>query len=71
MIERYHADMEKVIHRTSLKSLTQDRDYWLSRPVEERIAAVELLRQQMHGPSNARRMQVVCKVRHLKYCSNA
>lgn len=26
-----------------------DRQYWLTRPVEERLAAVELLRSQYHG----------------------
>ena len=38
----------------------RDRDYWLSRSPEERIAAVELLRRQRHGSSA--RLQRVARV---------
>ncbi len=40
------AAMQKVIQRTTLKAVAQDRAYWLTRTVQERIAAVEVLRQQ-------------------------
>lgn len=32
-----------------LKSPRRDLDYWLSRPAEERVAAVDFLRRQHHG----------------------
>jgi hypothetical protein len=38
--------MEKVVVRTTLKAKAKDRAYWLSRTVEERLAALETLRQQ-------------------------
>ena len=42
--------MEKVVHIVSRKHAAAEEDadlrYWLSRPAAERIAAVELLRQQ-------------------------
>ncbi len=40
------AAMQKVIQRTTLKAVAQDHAYWLTRTVQERIAAVEVLRQQ-------------------------
>ena len=41
--------IEKVITITSLDEDTsrQDLAYWLSRPAEERLAAVELLRERV------------------------
>ncbi len=44
--------MEKVALRTTLKEQPSDRDYWLSRPVSERLAAVEQFRLQMYPLSN-------------------
>ncbi len=44
--------MEKVILRTTLKEQPTDRDYWLSRPVSERITAVEQLRLQAYPLSD-------------------
>ena len=44
--------IEKVVHkfkRGDPAEAQADLKYWLSRPVEERIAAVEILRRQMHG----------------------
>jgi len=38
----------------------QNLEYWLSRPVEERITAVEILRRQVYGDSP--RLQRVVKV---------
>lgn len=32
-----------------LKSPRRDLDYWMGRPAEERVAAVDLLRRQHHG----------------------
>jgi hypothetical protein len=44
--------MEKVALRTTLKEQPSDRDYWLSRPISERLAAVEQFRLQMYPLSN-------------------
>jgi hypothetical protein len=44
--------IEKVVRKYSLRdpaATRADLEYWLSRPLEERIAAVEFLRRQMHG----------------------
>ena len=59
--------MEKVIHRATLKAANRDRAYWLSRPAEERFAALEALRQQAIAPgSDARQgLQRVCRVTQL------
>jgi hypothetical protein len=46
----------------SLKDHDQDQEdlvYWLSRPIEERIAAVELLRTQMYPNETPPRLQRV------------
>jgi hypothetical protein len=43
-----------------LQSAKQDLDYWLSRPPQERIAAVEYLRKQYNG--NTERLQRVVKI---------
>ena len=59
--------MEKVIHRATLKAANRDRAYWLSRPAEERFAALKALRQQAIAPgSDARQgLQRVCRVTQL------
>ena len=54
----YSSIVKKVIFKTSLKSQTTDVAYWLSRSPEERIAAVELLRQQVHGNVEQRVLRV-------------
>jgi hypothetical protein len=44
--------MEKKIKKTSLnnpKAVQEDLEYWLSRPPEERVSAVEVLRRQHYG----------------------
>jgi hypothetical protein len=44
--------IEKVVHKYKLGDPAEaqaDLKYWLSRSLEERIAAVEFLRRQMHG----------------------
>jgi hypothetical protein len=60
--------MDKVVVRTTLRTAPSDLAYWLSRPVEERIAAVERLRSDaMAGRPNAeQRLQRVCRVTQLK-----
>ena len=45
--------LQRVIRMTSFEEERRERPalrYWLSRPPEERVAAVEFLRRQFHGP---------------------
>ncbi len=49
----------KDIHDPSLAKA--DLDYWLSRPPEERVAAVDLLRARFYGPG-PHRLQRVARV---------
>lgn len=63
--------IERVIRKTTLHEANDDvRDlaYWLSRPVEERVAAVEALRKPVLDalPENQRRLQRVYRVTTLK-----
>ena len=53
--------MEKVATITTHKDQPKDLTYWLSRPVEERFAAVEFLRRQAH-PDAEHRLQRVFKL---------
>jgi hypothetical protein len=49
------------IHRMdSYSEIRQNLEYWLSRPPEERIAAVEELRREVYGDSH--RLQRVARV---------
>jgi hypothetical protein len=59
--------MKKVVTRTSLNDPPRDREYWLSRPPEERLAAVEQLRQQAAAgsPDAEQGLQRVCRVTRL------
>jgi len=46
--------IRKVVNKLTLKdssSVKRELAYWLSKPAEERIAAVENLRRQMNGSS--------------------
>jgi hypothetical protein len=46
--------IRKVVNKVTLKdssSMKKELAYWLSKPAEERIAAVENLRRQMNGIS--------------------
>ena len=55
--------IEPVIHKRALADHIQaveDLEYWLSRPPEERIAAVEHLRSQHYGSTE--RLQRVARV---------
>jgi len=38
--------MERVAHITTLRQQANDLSYWLGKPVQERLAALEQLRQQ-------------------------
>jgi hypothetical protein len=55
--------MERVVHKGPLNdpdAARRDREYWLSRPSEERIAAVEILRRHFYG--NPGRLERVARV---------
>ena len=62
--------MQRVVQKVALHPAggkgSGDLQFWLSQPVAARLAAVELLRQQMWGPDAERRLQRVCRVIHLK-----
>ena len=66
----YNADMiERYVHRVGIErkaggnrqatSGRVDLDYWLSRPAEERLSAVEFLRRQYYGRGASRLRRVV------------
>ncbi|MFH1052718.1 MAG: hypothetical protein V1779_17490 [bacterium] len=40
--------MEKVIHKYKLGEEPKERDYWLNKSPEERLMALEILRQQTY-----------------------
>jgi hypothetical protein len=55
--------IKKILHKSNLQgplSARRDLEHWLSRPDEERIAAVGNLRKQYHG--NTERLQSVARV---------
>ena len=55
--------IEKVVHKFKLSEYDEvqaDLEYWLSRSPEERVAAVEFYRRQMHG--DLPRLQRVARV---------
>ena len=57
--------MEKVVTRRKLSdsSYKEDREYWLSRTSEERFAAIEMLRRQLHGdPGRFQRVVEIAKL---------
>jgi hypothetical protein len=62
--------MQRVVQKITLHSapdrVSGDLQYWLSQPVAARLAAVELLRQQMGGQDAERRLQRVCRITQLK-----
>ncbi|HEX7686373.1 MAG TPA: hypothetical protein VF453_01645 [Burkholderiaceae bacterium] len=59
--------MIKVAIVTTLRAKSGDRAYWLSRPMAERIAAVEKLRRQHAGGGSdvEQGLQRVCRVARL------
>ena len=52
--------MQRVVQKIALHPVggkgSGDLQFWLSQPVAARLAAVELLRQQMWGPDTERRL---------------
>ncbi len=62
--------MQRVVVKTALHpaggSPSADLQYWLSQPVQARVAAVEELRRQIGGVDAERRLQRVCRVTSLK-----
>ena len=56
--------MEKVLKIVSLKKQLSDYEYWLSRPVTERLDTIEILRKQyVELTKNVeQRLQRVCRV---------
>ena len=55
--------IEKVVRKRNLTTHSQAKEdlaYWLSRPAEERVLAVEYLRRQHHGSTG--RLQRVARV---------
>ncbi|MGH2272237.1 hypothetical protein ACQ9LF_10605 [Anaerohalosphaeraceae bacterium U12dextr] len=55
--------IEKVVHKAKLSEhneIRQNLEYWLSRPAEERLAAVEYYRRQAYG--TIPRLQRVARV---------
>ncbi len=55
--------MKKVIRRRPLRdpnAAREDLEYWLSRPLEERVAVVDQLRAEFYGRSH--RLQRVARV---------
>lgn len=56
--------MEKVVFRHPLKAQPRDTEYWLTRSVDERLAAVEALRQDWlaANPNAIQRLQRICRV---------
>jgi len=58
--------IKKVVKKTNLadsNNVSSDLEYWLSRTVEERFSAVEILRRQVYGDSE--RLQRVVRVAKL------
>jgi len=54
--------IRKVVHKHKLDKdfeIRQNLEYWLSRPPEERIEAIEILRRQMYGEITPRLQRVV------------
>lgn len=46
----------------------RDRNYWLTRPVEERLEQIELLRRINYGTATTGRLQRVLEVVERKWC---
>ena len=47
---------------TSLSDPSDDKEYWLSKTPEERLEAVELMRQIIYGDEAAKRLQRVLEI---------
>ena len=72
LIVRDNEPMEHVVTKTHLhqgpSAAAADLAYWLTQPVQARLAAVEVLRQQYIQtlPDAEQRLQRVCRVTQLK-----
>lgn len=62
--------MQRVVQKASLQSAnggaSGDLQYWLTQTVAARLAAVEVLRQQIRLQDAERRLQTVCRITQLK-----
>lgn len=57
--------VRKVVTKTSLDAhneIQQNRQYWLSRPPAERLAAVEFYRRQVYGDNYPQRLQRIIRI---------
>jgi len=56
--------MEKVIKIVSLHDKQSDYQYWLSRPIQERLETIEILRQQYirFRKDVEPRLQRICRI---------
>jgi hypothetical protein len=55
--------MERKVRIVRMNEAGSDREYWLSRPVAERLLAIEMLRLQYMKATHAeQRLQRVCRV---------
>jgi hypothetical protein len=65
-----HMSMQRVVQKKPLhpadSRVKGDLQFWLSQTVAARLAAVEVLRQQMGGQDAERRLQRVCRIAQLK-----
>ena len=60
--------MEKVLKITSVNEKQTDYTYWLTKSLQERLAAIEFLRQQFidHQNDSKPGLQRICKVTNRK-----
>ena len=58
--------MERVVSRSSVSGQQDEIEFWLKKPMTERVAAVEVLRQRLFGGTDAARqgLQRVCRIVH-------
>jgi hypothetical protein len=53
--------IKKITYKGSIKDAPKNSSYWKTRPVEERLAAVEFLRKQFYG-DYPQKMERVIKI---------
>lgn len=59
----YLADMERVVRIVDKGNVPSDKSFWLKRTPQERLEAVEFLRQQYMSNTHAeQRLQRVCRI---------